>query len=317
MIVHTGEALIDFIPTADRNGKGAYVPVPGGSPYNTAIATARLEVPNSFFGRISTDFFGDLLVAHLRENGVGTEYLLRDRRLSTLAFVKRSDSGEARYAFFCENAADRAVTVDDLPEIPEEVQAIQFGSISLIASPVGPSIIRLVERERRSRVVSFDPNIRESIIEDEDAYRTRIERAIGASTIVKISDEDLLWISKSTDKPAAAAEMLEAGAHLIVVTEGARGATAYTGSFSVFEPARQVTVADTVGAGDSFHGGLLAWLYHNGLLDNTAISSLTEGQATKMLRFAAAVSAGTCSRPGNDPPRLKELTDLDEGSIRG
>ncbi len=314
MIVHTGEALIDFIPTEDTSGNGAYIPVPGGSPCNTAVATARLDVPNAFFGRISTDFFGDQLVAHLRENGVGDGYIIRDNRLSTLAFVKRSQSGEARYAFFAENAADRAVTVADLPELPEDVLAVQFGSISLIPDPVGASILTLVQRESRRRVISFDPNIRESLILDEAAYRARIEACLKASSIVKISDEDLQWIVGSNgpaeNPDAAVRQILEKGPFLIIVTEGAQGATAYTREQRVFVAARKVTVADTVGAGDSFHGGVLAWLYHNGQLTIEAVKGLKEDQLRNMLEFAGAVSAGTCSRPGNDPPRLKELTDV-------
>jgi fructokinase len=314
MIVHTGEALIDFIPTEDTSGNAAYVPVPGGSPYNTAVATARLEVPNSFFGRISTDFFGDQLVSHLRENGVGDTYILRDSRLSTLAFVKRTDSGEARYAFFAEDAADRAVTADDLPVLPEEVQAIQFGSISIIPDPVGGSILSLVRRESARRVISFDPNIRESLIRDAGAYRSRVEASLQASTIVKISDEDLEWVTGSAgstdDLDGAARDILDRGPHLVVVTAGAQGATAFTRSHKVFVPARKVAVADTVGAGDSFHGGVLAWLYHNGRLTIEALKDLDAESLRRMLQFAGAVSAGTCSRPGNDPPRLKELTDI-------
>ncbi|TVR68808.1 MAG: fructokinase [Spirochaetaceae bacterium] len=99
MIVHTGEALIDFLPVRDSNGRTAFLPVPGGSPYNTSVAAARLEVPNAFLGRISRDFFGDQLVSYLEENGVGTDMITRDDALSTLAFVKKLDSGAVRYAF--------------------------------------------------------------------------------------------------------------------------------------------------------------------------------------------------------------------------
>lgn len=312
MIVHTGEALIDFIPTIDSSDRNAYTPVPGGSPYNTAVATARLEVPNAFFGRISTDFFGDQLVTHLQQNGVGQDYILRDTRLSTLAFVKRSKTGEARYAFFAENAADRAVTKGDLPVLPEDVLAIQFGSIAMIADPVGASILAWVQREHGRRVISFDPNIRDTLIVDEAAYRERVLAAISASTVVKISDEDLAWIFGGSDADSTARKILSDGPDLVVVTSGAEGAAGYNQTGKVSVPARKVTVADTVGAGDSFHGGILAWLYHNNRLSITEIGKLAEEDLETMLQFATAVSAGTCSRPGNDPPRLRELQELQQ-----
>lgn len=307
MIVHTGEALIDFIPLDRDDGKPAYRPIPGGSPYNSAVATARLGVPNAFLGKISTDFFGDQLIDHLEDNGVGTDLVVRDDRLSTLAFVQRSSSGDARYAFFAENAADRSFTRDDVMNLPKEVTAIQFGSISLIADPVGETIVSLVERERASRVISFDPNIRTSLITDDEHYRKRLARAVAASTVVKISDEDAMWIYPGRSPKEAATEMLGAGVRLVVVTAGSDGAGAYTRDNGVSVPAEAITVADTVGAGDSFHGGVLAWLHYAGRLDETAIAELSRDDLTEMLRYAGAVSAITCSRAGNDPPRLDEL----------
>lgn len=306
MIVHTGEALIDFIPVSGEAGS-LYRPVPGGSPFNSSIATARLGVPNAFLGKISTDFFGDQLFNHLRNNGVATDHIIRDDRLSTLAFVQRSASGDARYAFFAENAADRSLTSRELPSLSPDVKAIQFGSISLIADPVGETIVSLVESERGKRVTSFDPNIRTSLISDDDHYRRRLARAIAASTIVKISDEDAMWIYPGRSPEAAAAEMVEAGVGLVVVTAGSDGAGAYTRDTNVSVPAETITVADTVGAGDSFHGGVLAWLHFTEKLDEASVLALSKEELSGMLRFAGAVSAITCSRAGNDPPRLDEL----------
>lgn len=309
MILHTGEALIDFIPKVSNSGEQTYRPVPGGSPYNTAVATARLGVPNTFFGKISTDFFGEQLVNHLTGNGVGIDYVHRDARLSTLAFVQRSPGGDARYAFFAENAADRSLSIDDLPRLPESIRAIQFGSISLIADPVGDTIINLVEKESRKRVISFDPNIREGLITDEKGYRRRLKRAIAASTIVKISDEDTEWIYPGYSIDQAAEEMIRTGVLLVVVTAGGDGSRAFTAETSATVAAEPITVVDTVGAGDSFHGGLLAWLYYTDELDSRRIASLSQGRLTELLRFAGAVSAQTCSRSGNDPPRIAELPE--------
>lgn len=308
MILHCGEALIDFIPVLDGDGNNAYKPAPGGSSYNSSIATARLGARSLFLGKVSRDFFGDQLVGNLEKNGVETRHIVRTDRPSTLAFVKKTDAGEARYAFFVTNAADRSLRPEDLPDpLPEGVHCVQFGSISLIPDPVSSTILELVEREADRRVISFDPNIRTVLIEDEGDYRSRVERAVAASTIVKISDEDLAWFAPKTDLKAAARSLLGERTKLVVVTLGADGAFAAT-PVGIFPVAGVETeVSDTVGAGDSFHAALLAWLSRKKKLTLEAIGSLEPETIEEMLRFAARVAAKTCSRPGADPPYLKEV----------
>lgn len=324
MTIHVGEALIDFVPqvgvavTGSTEGPAeggavaatTYLPVPGGSPYNCAIAAARLGAESRFLCRIATDFFGDRIVARLAANGVGLEYVVRSDQPTTLAFVERQPDGGARYAFFVNGAADRALVATDLPaELPAGA-ILQFGSISLIGEPAGSTIIDLVEREAGRRIVSFDPNIRTSVITDVDAYRARCDRAIAAATIVKVSDEDLAWLVPGVDLEAAAVDLLTRGPTLVVVTRGAEGAFAVLrpGNLrSVAVPAVKTTVSDTIGAGDSFHAALLTWLDENGVSHAEEIDALSDGQIEAMLTFAVRVAAVTCSRPGADPPHRAEL----------
>ncbi len=306
MIVSTGEALIDFIPHQNEDGEPWYQPSPGGSPFNTVVATARLDVPTAFLGKISTDLFGDQLVDYLRVNKVSTELIVRDGRPTTLAFVKKMPDGQPRYAFFNNGAADVDLRWTDVSAIPASCQAIQFGSISVIPSPVGDTILRLVEEEA-SRVISFDPNIRTGLIKDEADYRGRIKRAVSASTIVKVSDEDLAWYTGKTDFDTAAASLLESGATLVVLTAGADGAHAFLGGQKVSVAAESVVVSDTVGAGDSFHAAILAWLYHHDRLSRDSIAALAANDLQELLEFAVGVAARTCERVGADPPRLKDL----------
>jgi len=307
MIVHTGEALIDFIPTTASDGSEAFRPSPGGSPYNSSIAAARLGVPVTFLGKLSWDFFGDQLLARLDNNGVGTDMVLRSDAPSTLAFVKKNTAGEARYAFFADGAADRNLLPEDVPSFDEGVQAIVFGSISVIPDPVGSTVLGLVEREAKRRVVSFDPNIRGVLASDPDDYRARVARGIAASSVVKVSDEDLEWITGSSDLEAGAAALRDQGPLLVVVTAGAEGALAVHEGGTVHVEAVPTTVSDTIGAGDSFHAALLSWLYRKQLLSQDGIRSLTSDQVRSMLQFAATVASRTCSRPGADPPYLSEL----------
>jgi len=309
MIVHAGEALIDFLPVHDEAGRRSFTPVPGGSPYNTAVAAARLEVPTAFLGKVSTDLFGKQIVEHLERNGVATELIVRSDRLSTLAFVQPTEGSDVEYAFFSNGAADRSLEPAEIPGFDDGVDAIQFGSISLIADPTGATILELVRRERTRRVTSFDPNIRPGVIEDEEGYRARLDAAFEGSTIVKISAEDLRWIFPDLSVENAVSRLIASDVRLVVVTDGAAGSRAYTAGAEVSVPAQPVTVVDTVGAGDSFHGGVLAWLHHSGALSHDAISALGSDELARMLSFAAAVGGVTCSRPGNDPPRRSDLPD--------
>lgn len=310
MILSCGESLIDFVPETDPEGRKLYSPCPGGSPFNTAIAAARLGVPTAFFSKISTDFFGDLLFDRLAPNQVGTDFVLRGPEPTTLAFVERDEAGNARYAFYSKGSADRTITFAELPHtLPNEITCIQIGSVALILEPVATSLERFVERESHTRVIAFDPNVRPTVMENEEAYRARIQRILKHTSILKISDEDLEWLFPNQQPNTAARQLADDGIPFVVLTRGKDGATAFGPGFSVEQESMPVPggVADTVGAGDSFHGGLLAALHHAGMLTPAAIRSLDESVARKVLEFAGRVAAITCSRPGADPPWAKEM----------
>ncbi|MFO8063070.1 MAG: carbohydrate kinase family protein [Spirochaetota bacterium] len=309
MILHTGEALIDFIPVVDSHGNSAYRPAPGGSPYNSAIASSRLGVHSAFLGRVSRDFFGDQLLENLAENEVDTSLVTRSDQPSTLAFVKKTEAGEARYAFFVTDAADRGLTRGDVPKpVPEDAQCILFGSISLIGDPAGETILSLVEQETDRLVTSFDPNVRTVLIEDEHTYRNRLERACRAAGIIKISDEDLAWFRPQSTYEAAAEELLSSGStRLVVVTKGAEGAFARADTASAEVSAVPVAVSDTVGAGDAFHSAVLVWLSKHQKLSLRGLETLDKADLEAMLGFAVQVAAKTCTRAGADPPREGEV----------
>ncbi|MGR3586821.1 MAG: PfkB family carbohydrate kinase, partial [Pseudooceanicola nanhaiensis] len=128
-ILCCGEALIDMIP-----GGGGYVPHTGGAVFNTAIALGRLGARAGMLTGLSRDMFGAMLEAELAASGVDTELVIRSDRLTTLAFVQRTE-GKARYTFYDENSAGRMISADDLPELPEDVGTLFFGGISLVVEP--------------------------------------------------------------------------------------------------------------------------------------------------------------------------------------
>lgn len=312
MIVSIGESLIDFVP--ERNAGVAtdrdlpsYRPVAGGSPYNCAIAAARLSGCAGYIGSVSDDFFGDFIVDHLIANGVDTAMVSRVAEPTTLAFVNTTPDGSARYAFYTQGSADRALRIDNLPTALPDGALLQIGSISLIADPAAGSILHLVEREAARRIVVLDPNVRPSVIDDERGYRARVERAIALVSVVKISDEDLAWLYPDVGGDRAIARLRRMGPRLVVVTRGGAGTVALHAAGRVEIPARQVAVVDTIGAGDAFMAALLVWLDEAGMRRPEDVERLTVDALSAALRFATRVAAITCTRVGADPPRRSEL----------
>lgn len=305
MVLCCGEALIDFIkPSGDE---GCYYAAPGGSPYNTAIAAARLGVPTGFYSRISEDMFGERLLGHLKENGVDVSYVERSKDPSTLAFVDKGGADVA-YAFFAKGSADRSIYPSDLPaSLPKTIRALALGSLATILEPVADTLLAFVKREHGERLVSFDPNIRERMIGDRQAYLNRFFEIVRHSHVVKASDQDLAWIFPTSSIEEAASSLLFRGPELVLVTQGATGSLAFTTNESVGVQAPKTDVVDTVGAGDTFHGAVLAWLYREEALEPGLPGSLGEEDLRRLLEFGAKAAALTCTRSGADPPRIDEM----------
>ncbi len=308
MILCCGEALIDMIPHLTLTGVDGFVPHVGGSVFNTAIGLGRLGVPVGFLSGISTDLFGQQLVAALQASGVDTSCLLRSERLSTLAFVTMTN-GQAGYKFFDENSAGRMLVPADLPALPDSVSTLYFGGISLCAEPAADTYAALAAREAGRRLIMLDPNIRPGFIPDAARYRARIEKMIALAQIVKVSDEDLNWLlpgPQSLDDKAA--ELQRMGPALVLVTRGKDGARVRLkgGAFLQVE-APPVKVVDTIGAGDTFNAGFLAKAAELGCLSIDAFPTMTEDQVLQALQFAVRVAALTVSRAGADAPWRREL----------
>lgn len=297
MILCCGEALIDMLPIP-----GGYAPHAGGAVYNTAIALGRLGARAGFFWGLSADFFGDQLRGGLAQAGVDAGACVTAARPCTLAFVRLVD-GQASYAFYDEGTAGRMLSEADLPET--SASALFFGGISLAADPCGAAMEAFCMREAAARVIMLDPNIRPGFIRDEPAFRARMTRMLALADIVKLSGEDLDWLT--TDRDAFIARLLAAGTRLVCLTEGAAGVRAYSAAGTVFEPARKVAVADTVGAGDTFNAGLLASLQAAGALTKPALARLDAATLQAALRLGVQAAAVTVSRAGANPPWRHEI----------
>ncbi|RFU11653.1 carbohydrate kinase [Rhodobacteraceae bacterium W635] len=308
MILCCGEALIDMIPAPTTDGGEGFVPHSGGAVFNTAIALGRLGARAGMVTGLSSDMFGQQLAESLRASHVDTSRVILTDRPTTLAFVKLED-GHASYSFFDENSAGRMIAEPDLPTLSEEATALFFGGISLAVEPCADTYAALLAREGATRAVMMDPNIRPGFIKDAGRYRERLARMLASADIAKVSDEDLAWLYPDAgDMPAQLAQLRAAGPAIVVLTRGAMGATAtLADGTEVHVDAPPVTVADTVGAGDTFNAGLLASLSAQGVLGKAGLRALTPAQLQEALTLAARTAAVTVSRAGANPPWRWEL----------
>lgn len=306
MIVCCGEALIDMLPRVTTTGETAYVPMNGGSIFNTAIALGRLGISTGYFSGLSTDFFGESLQQGLKASRVDLRYTKIQDLPSMLAFVKL-DNGHARYSFFDENSANRMLTKKDLPKLKADVTALHFGSIALINEPGASTHAALMKRECKKRVICLDPNIRPTVIKKKAPYLKLLKSLIPMADILKISDEDVKWITGGSDFAGAAKKWLKLGPKIVVVTKGGDGVEAFTTRYHISKPAVKVKVVDTVGAGDTFTAGLLASLEHAGALTKAKLAVINEATLASCLDYAAKAASITCSRAGANPPWANEM----------
>lgn len=192
MIVVGGEALIDLVPAA--RPPGALLPRPGGGPYNTALALGRLGAEVAFCSRVSSDGFGESLLAGLRAAGVDLSLVQRGPEPTTLAVPSLAPDGSASYGFYVEGTADRLFTLP--PALPDGVRALALGTCSLVLEPGASAYEALLRREYRRGVLTLlDPNIRPALIADPAAYRARFrEHLLPHTSVLKLSEEDAAWL---------------------------------------------------------------------------------------------------------------------------
>jgi len=303
VIVVCGEALIDMI----QNGDGTQRAAPGGGPFNTARSLARLGVPTAFLGRLSEDTFGRELAELLRADGASLDLTSFGPEPTTTALADVDSHGLAEYRFVVKGTSAPNLTAHMVPaRLNHDVSALHLGTLGLVLEPMASTLVELVRRERDGRLVMLDPNIRAGVTDDEE-YRRRLAAVMVESTIVKASDTDLAWLFPDRDYEAAADDMVRQGTPLVVVTLGADGAYGAHGDLRVHVDAPPVEVVDTIGAGDAFGAGLLAWLHDNGLVRPDL--ALDEGRLRAALNYACLAASLTCARAGADPPWKREMEE--------
>ena len=284
-----GEALIDTVDGAEHVG---------GSPLNVAVGLARLGRDVDFLTHIGDDGPGHRIAAYVKASGVQLVPGSASAARTPTAVATIAGDGTVAYTF------DLEWRLSGTPEVAPPL-VVHTGSIAAVREPGCLAVAALLDAYRVSATVSFDPNVRPSLIADRDLARDRIARLVERSDIVKASDEDLSWIDPDHEPESTARAWLASGPAIVVVTLGDRGALGFCSAGETRVAARPVAVVDTVGAGDAFTVGLLDALWDRGLLGadrRAALGRIGVDALTATLESASLASAFTIGRAGVDLP---------------
>ena len=302
MIVVAGESLVDLLVRAD----GSVRAVPGGGPYNTARALARLGCTVAFAGCLSDDRFGRMLRSQLERDGVSLDLAVSTDAPTTLAVAEISEAdGTAHYRFYLAGTSASGLLPGHLSALPVETTVLHIGTLGLVMEPIGSTLEALVSSVDDRVVVFADPNYRPSAIADAPAYRERLDRLMPRIDVLKVSVDDLHWLRPGIDPLAAVATMVARGPAAALVTDGDAHVRVVTRSTIVELPVPSVSVVDTVGAGDAFGAGFVAaWTG----ADVGRAGLLNLDQVVAAARYAITVGAVTATRHGADPPTRNEVS---------
>ncbi len=304
-----GEALVDLIVGAD----GAYHPYLGGSPFNVAIGLARQGAPVSYLSPLSDDHFGNLLLRSLISEGVSVPLSRRSLLPTSLALVTLSADRIPSYRLYRQGIADKDISCAEIIEqLPQDLRVFHTGSLAITPSQLATMRELFEVMHQRGVLVSLDINIRLGASAHPSEYLDGVWSLLNAADIVKVSDEDLapFKLARSPRQSAEIAFEQLRGGGLLVLTEGSKGATLFSGQGSISRPAHRVpALGDTVGAGDTFYSAFLASLYIDGAIGQSAADSNLD-VLEKALDYAGAAAAINVSRKGCSPPTRREMIEV-------
>jgi fructokinase len=294
-----GEALIDMV---ERDGRIADEHV-GGSPLNVAVGLARLGREIDFLTYIADDPHGQRIADYVNTAGVQLVSGSQAADHTATARLTVGADGSAEYAF------DLDWRLSGTPMVAPPL-LVHTGSIAAVQDPGCLAVAALVDTYHVSATITFDPNVRASLIVDQDLGRERIEHLVERSDIVKVSEEDLRWLYPDRPPERIAATWLALGPAIVAVTMAGQGAMALCAAGEARVPARPVGVVDTVGAGDAFMVGLIDALWGRGLLGaqrRTELAGMGVDELIAALEAASLSSALTVARAGADLPNRAAL----------
>ena len=302
-VISIGEALIDFIP----NQKGCelknvlgFERVAGGAPANVSAVVAKLGGKSNFISKLGKDAFGNHIIEVLKEANVNVDYVLRSDKANTgLAFVSLKEDGNRDFSFYRNPSADMLLSAEEIcVEDFNEKDILHFCSVSLIDAPIKEAHRRAIEiAKEKGCLISFDPNVRLPLWKNPEDCRKAILEFLPLSNIVKISDEELEFITGIKDEKEALDFLLTGDVKVIIYTKGTNGAEFITKERVIFSPSFKVSAQDTTGAGDSFIGSLL-YQVAEGEYSLEQLVDLSEEKVQEILTFSNATAALTVCKKG-------------------
>lgn len=296
-VIALGELLIDFTMNGQsEQGNNMFEACPGGAPCNVLALLNKMGKKTAFIGKVGKDQFGTLLRDTITEAGIDASNLMVDENVNTtLAFVHTFPDGDRELSFYRNPGADMMLTADEVnPEVVKDTKVFHFGTLSMTHEGVREATKKAVETAKANGcLVSFDPNLRPPLWSSLDLAKEQMEYGFGKCDILKISDNEIQFVSGKEDYDEGIAYLQETyNIPLILLTMGKDGSRAYYKGMRVERPGFSVKAIETTGAGDTFCGSSL-----NYLVDHD-FENLTEEQLGEMLTFANAAAALVTTKKG-------------------
>lgn len=295
-----GEALIDFIPEqkgVNLKDVSSFQKAPGGAPANVAAAAAKLGGKSTFIGKLGQDAFGDFLIDTLKDIGVDISCIKRtDEANTALAFVSLKDDGERDFSFYRNPSADMLLDESEInPKWFQTGDILHFCSVSLVDAPVRKAHLAAINAVKKAGgFISFDPNIRLPLWKDHEDYRNIIQSYIKYADILKVSEDELEFITGIGEEEKAIEWLLSFNAVILLITRGGKGVSAYYNESQLNIEGYKVNAVDTTGAGDSFIGSFLYQICKYSL----DIAYIPAGKMREILQYSNAVAALTTTQKG-------------------
>ena len=293
-----GELLIDFTENGvSGQGNPLFEANPGGAPCNVLAMLSRLGHKTAFVGKVGKDFFGEQLKSAIREVGIDDEYLRMDEKVhTTLALVHTFPDGDRDFSFYREPGADMMLTEEEIPvELLENTKVFHFGTLSMTHEGVREATKKAIHVAKESgALISFDPNLRPPLWKSLDDAREQVLYGLKFCDVLKISDNEIQWLTGEEDYTAGVNWILERfHTPLVLVSMGKEGSRAYyQGRMVEVKPYLRDNTIETTGAGDTFCGCVLHYVVEHGL------EALTDADLTEMLDFANCAASIVTTRKG-------------------
>ncbi len=311
-VISLGELLIDFTPNGTNElGMKLFSQNPGGAPANVLAMFTKLGGKTAFIGKVGKDEFGQFLTRTISNAGIDTTNLVYSTDIpTTIAFVHLDETGNRSFSFYRKPGADITLEEKEVDEVLlRNCGIFHFGSVSLTDEPSREATKRSAQKAKAAgALISFDPNYRPLLWQDEEAAIEQIKDVLPLVDILKVSDDELPLLTGETDLDKGADLLLSYGASLVTVTLGAKGSFCKNAVASQQRPAYDVPVVDTTGAGDAFCGAMLYFIRDKSKAQLRAMQAIELGD---MLTLANVAGSLTVTKKGAIPamPTKNEIMD--------